>query len=818
MNRIMAILFIVFIIFASCDNPILDETLPDRKGGSNNNNGGGTGQFTLKLVPKNAEGSDKVSFSDTSSLTEITVAEGQNVLIYYTLADIKLTDELVLSFGPATKTVIIDTPSSSFFPYTVRQGDAVNGVIAIIADFLHTDLTVLNSPTNVHFDKDGVITFTPGTNNAAAGCWYTYTLYRTDAQQVSIAVITDQPFQPNSSDPVIVTEMLSCDGFYTVKLKANTINPSYTSKSIESAHSEVVGVFMVTVTINGQSSTEYVTVQPKGIKIDQTAPVYVDYFFSGTEIKLTATPDTGRVTVWSGIGGSGDNRIIDSIWTNTYITVKFATPVLTLNPPSAVAYSNNYNNRNALTPLNGEHTATFTVQVSGFADDADANNAELAITPVVPGLTVSGHNVKVNASNGTKFFTIHVTYDGAATFTSGTKFAEITFNISVNMSTIPAVYSQTGTLSHSRNINVIDGQDERRSIPVTQNNYSAFNSYARSAAGLSKYYIQEEDITLPNTMNNWTPIGTNNARFLGTYNGDGKKIEKINIDLSQQYVGLFGFIGWSGTVKNLGVSGTITSTFIGNGETFAGGIAGGNAGTIINCYNEADVSISTNYAGGIVGMNSGNSSPPGNNIGKIANCYNTGKVTGNNSIGGIVGRNRYTSTIIENCYNTGEITGTGNQIGGIAGDNLEFSTVINCYNTGNVTGNDSVGGIVGAVNTATATITSSVSLGLTTVSNTGANIGRIYGTNNNNIPGMSGNKARNDIKIFDTTGQVTPSPTGTSTRNGESISVDGTVSLSTVFSGWNSAVWDIPADTLRTGGALPTLKDIPAGVQNPALP
>ena len=77
--------------------------------------------------------------------------------------------------------------------------------------------------------------------------------------------------------------------------------------------------------------------------------------------------------------------------------------------------------------------------------------------------------------------------------------------------------------------------------------------------------------------------------------------------------------------------------------------------------------------------------------GTVTNCYATGAVTGEVSVGGLVGVNYGTVT---NCYATGAVTGDV-RVGGLVGYNVG-GTVTNCYATGAVAGNTEVGGLVGA--------------------------------------------------------------------------------------------------------------------------
>ena len=74
--------------------------------------------------------------------------------------------------------------------------------------------------------------------------------------------------------------------------------------------------------------------------------------------------------------------------------------------------------------------------------------------------------------------------------------------------------------------------------------------------------------------------------------------------------------------------------------------------------------------------------------------YSTGSVSGDNWIGGLVGRNDGT---VSNSYSTGSVSGD-HYVGGLVGYNDDDGIVNTTYSTGRVyspTGNDYVGGLVG---------------------------------------------------------------------------------------------------------------------------
>lgn len=187
----------------------------------------------------------------------------------------------------------------------------------------------------------------------------------------------------------------------------------------------------------------------------------------------------------------------------------------------------------------------------------------------------------------------------------------------------------------------------------------------------------------------WTPIGSytnraTNSPFAGTFDGGGHEITGLYINASgEDSQGLFGCV--NGTVKNLGVSGTVT------GVWGVGGVVGHNyRGTVESCHNTGTVT-GRERVGGVVGDNY---------IGTVESCYNTGAVSGGERVGGVAGGS---SGMVESCFNTGVVTG-GKDAGGVVGnntgnavDNMLFTGAVwNCYNTGAVTGTDSwVGGVVG---------------------------------------------------------------------------------------------------------------------------
>lgn len=234
--------------------------------------------------------------------------------------------------------------------------------------------------------------------------------------------------------------------------------------------------------------------------------------------------------------------------------------------------------------------------------------------------------------------------------------------------------------------------------------------------------ILDKDIDLTNTK--WTPIGTDHSNsYTGTFDGGNHTISGLTVTGSDEYAGLFGYIGKDGgTVKNVVLENVqITSDYQ---YGYVGGVAGYSRGNIENCSVSGSVS-SRCTAGGVVGQQFGGSitlcgssatvkgtGEVGGVAGKTDNsatltaCYATGNVTFerastiNTFAGGVVGSNG-TGSILTACYATGNVTGTGTgtgscYVGGVTGDNAS-GTLTACYHaTGTVSGPDgATGGVTG---------------------------------------------------------------------------------------------------------------------------
>jgi len=144
------------------------------------------------------------------------------------------------------------------------------------------------------------------------------------------------------------------------------------------------------------------------------------------------------------------------------------------------------------------------------------------------------------------------------------------------------------------------------------------------------------------------------------------------------------------TVKNVHVlSGSIS------GKQGVGGIVGRvlKNGHLENCSNHADISATTNNAGGIAGTAYYTEN---NVVMTISDCHNYGDVHADNvSAGGIAG---LSNADITDCTNEGNISANNNSCGGIVGAQNARGVISGCVNKGNIVADatsNGFGGIVG---------------------------------------------------------------------------------------------------------------------------
>jgi len=521
-------------------------------------------------------------------------------------------------------------------------------------------------------------------------------------------------------------------------------------------------------------------------------------------------------------------------------------------PPEAAAMTALKTNQH------NERLASFTLRVSGFNTPGDADNAKFELK-LPNGLSLR-EMTDMDSTDDTKAWGFVVEYDGMTAFPEG--FAPV----GLKPAGLPAGYAYDA--GQQARLPLVDGLVRTRPIPVYEDNIRAFNDYANTPEGLERHYRLVEHVALKppeEGKSNWTAIGTfvsstNQRPFTGSFDGGGHTLSGLTVLLpGRDTQGMFGFLGQSALVKNLGLENVNVQ-----GRGRVGGLAGYSYGTVHDCYVTGTVDGEHNFVGGLLGINyegtvhsshstskvqgrllDSNSSSVGGLLGAnyangtVYNCYATGEVIGSSSVGGLVGenisffdgvstvKNSYATGqvrsgnmysgglvggnkgLVRNCYATGNIEGRFD-VGGLVGLNVGRGEVQSSYATGSVdaSGHTPVGGLVGSSvdSGAVGAVHNSVALGPSVRTAGGQAVGRITGKEGGGP--LSGNYARGDMVLSFAGGE----PTGAHTKDGESTSEYNTQAFWTqTLSGWD---FSETGDWAWEEGFLPTLRG-PGGKQEP---
>ena len=185
-------------------------------------------------------------------------------------------------------------------------------------------------------------------------------------------------------------------------------------------------------------------------------------------------------------------------------------------------------------------------------------------------------------------------------------------------------------------------------------------------------YVLVDDINASGV--DFEPIGDEDERFTGRFDGDGYVISGLTVNNTQnEHVGLFGYVGSEGTVTNVGLEGVEVT-----GGDSTGGLAGRNEGEVLRSYVTGSVEGGDNV-GGLVGRN----------VGTVTESYASANVVGTDRVGGLVGRS---VDVVSESYATGSVEGVSS-VGGAVGSNV--GVISDTYSTANVEGENEMGGLVG---------------------------------------------------------------------------------------------------------------------------
>ncbi len=363
--------------------------------------------------------------------------------------------------------------------------------------------------------------------------------------------------------------------------------------------------------------------------------------------------------------------------------------------------------------------ASFTVDQSpgtlttNFGAQTTASNASLIVAAPI---TLSGSNTLALSSAGALAIDANVVVSGAGT-------VNLTYNTSTalgnnlyaaqNLGFGPGDSLQftggtSGSPQGSLNINgtgytLVNSMASLDAIDATLAT-SGGGSVTTYGSGLAGNYALAVPLAASGTTYTKALIGTGSSGtsstyFTGTFEGLGNTVSNLSITstTSNTDVGLFGDVGTSGTVRDIGlVGGNVSSS--GNANVCIGELVGTDYGAVVQSYATGAVGLSgtggATYLGGLVGNLS---------AGTVTASYATGTITGSSSQndGGLVGRISAAGTVSQS-FATGAVTSGGNGgTGGLVGRiDANVGVVQYSYATGAVTatntaGAGNVGGLVG---------------------------------------------------------------------------------------------------------------------------
>jgi filamentous hemagglutinin family protein len=271
-------------------------------------------------------------------------------------------------------------------------------------------------------------------------------------------------------------------------------------------------------------------------------------------------------------------------------------------------------------------------------------------------------NVTV-ANNGAGNLTLRA--DASAIDNGGSVINQGTLDWSKSTGVVAALYDmngtwQPGTIKSNAAWSAAPFSGLVTQVTASQliNSIADLNNVSLNLAG---NYALGTDLTFTASSPAFTEIGSA-APFTGQFDGLGHTISGYSGSDTSGVIGLFGTIGPTGVVRNLGVVNAFASSLfsatgllagdnqglIANsystgmvtagtfGEGSGGGLAGQNDGTIERSWSSAQVGDQT-YVGGLVGINNG----------QIVQSYATGTVfVGSHGLpGGLVGENTATGVI-----------------------------------------------------------------------------------------------------------------------------------------------------------------------------
>lgn len=175
--------------------------------------------------------------------------------------------------------------------------------------------------------------------------------------------------------------------------------------------------------------------------------------------------------------------------------------------------------------------------------------------------------------------------------------------------------------------------------------------------------VADIDLDVPpwNSSEGWSPIGTEASDgFTGVYDGNAHTISGLYIDRPANAQGLFGHLTDGGQIRNLG----LVDVSVNGGNWYIGGLVGrAMGGQIKNSFVTGNVSGQDRQVGCLVGRMDSQGEFPG----LVENVYSHCTVSGQDRVGGLIGKLPTGDQQIRNVYSFGPVSGTGTYVNPLIG-------------------------------------------------------------------------------------------------------------------------------------------------------
>ena len=174
----------------------------------------------------------------------------------------------------------------------------------------------------------------------------------------------------------------------------------------------------------------------------------------------------------------------------------------------------------------------------------------------------------------------------------------------------------------------------------------------------------------------WQSIGTigSSSAWRTTFRGNGHIINNLYINSTGNDKGLFGATGAGGRIESVGVTNANINPTVGTPGDYIGILLSTNGGNglVVACYSTGKVR-GDEHVGGLVAYNES----------RIQSSYSTAHVTGRDKVGGLLGHMHQSGPRLYNSYSTGRVVrsqGSSTSIGGLVGNLGGSATTANTVN------------------------------------------------------------------------------------------------------------------------------------------